>query len=104
MSADNREALYRFAMRGKERSPDISEKASALIDAFRDEELVKARAELRAEVLAESQREVVAWLDKKAREYRSVGGPSADTIQVLTSKVHRGAIRIFQDQSSPSCR
>jgi DNA anti-recombination protein RmuC len=59
-------------------------------------------AELRAEVLAEAQREVVIWLNKKAVEYRSVRGPSADTVKTLASKVSRGAIRIFQDQASDS--
>lgn len=36
---DARKDLYAFAMKGKEHSPDISEKASEKIDAFRASEL-----------------------------------------------------------------
>jgi hypothetical protein len=55
----------------------------------------------RAEVerLREAQREVVAWLVKKAGEYRSTGRQQhrlqADAIGTLASKVDRGAVRLL---------
>lgn len=53
----------------------------------------------RSAVLREAQREVVAWLVKKAGEYWSTGSQQhrlqADTISTLASKVDRGAIRLF---------
>jgi hypothetical protein len=59
----------------------------------------RALAAHRAEVLAEAKAETVAWLVKKAREYRSTGSQQhalqADAISMLTDKVNQGAIRIF---------
>ncbi|MEU9792939.1 hypothetical protein AB0E27_20315 [Streptomyces sparsogenes] len=58
---------------------------------------------LRTEVLAEAKAEVVAWLGKKAREYRSTGGAQhalqAEAINTMASKVDRGAIRLFLDDA-----
>ena len=72
-----RRDLYAALMAGGPHSPQRSEKASELIDAFR------------AELLVEAKTEVVAWLAKKANE---------DTpVWQLASKVDRGAIRLFLD-------
>lgn len=57
--------------------------------------------EYRAEVLAEAdllpKAHVVAWLTKKAREFRSAGGreraAQADALDAMASKVERGAVR-----------
>lgn len=61
--------------------------------------LAGERAEHRAEALAEAKREVVGWLEKKAREYRSTGSAQhalqADAIEVMASKIDRGAVRLF---------
>ncbi|MGW3428940.1 hypothetical protein ACWDHW_13430 [Streptomyces melanosporofaciens] len=66
------------------------------------DELDQTRAG-RAEVLAEAKREVVVWLGKKAREYRSTGSAQhalqADAIEVMASKVDRGAVRCFLDEA-----
>jgi hypothetical protein len=43
---DPRKDLYAFAMKGKEHSPDISEKASEKIDAFRAAVLREAAQQL----------------------------------------------------------
>lgn len=64
----------------------------------------------RAEVLAEAgllpTADVVAWLVKKAREFRSAGGrmraAQADAVDALASKVARGAIRPNNLQSLPA--
>lgn len=49
--------------------------------------------------------DVVAWLTKKSRELRSVGGPvraaQADAVAALASKVERGAIRPDNLRSLP---
>jgi hypothetical protein len=51
-------------------------------------------AEHRAEVVAERDAETVAWLTKKAREFRANGETTqADTAALLASKVQRGAVR-----------
>jgi hypothetical protein len=51
-------------------------------------------AEHRAEVVAERDAETVAWLTKKAREFRANGETTqADTAALLASKVDRGAVR-----------
>ncbi|MFJ6566273.1 hypothetical protein ACIQNU_02545 [Streptomyces sp. NPDC091292] len=69
---------------------------ATLQDVARAEQLVDAH---RTEVLREAKGEVVAWLAKKEREYRSTGSAQhalqADVIGVLASKVDRGAIRLF---------
>jgi LPS sulfotransferase NodH len=61
------------------------EKDSATLDAFR------------AEVIAERDAETIAWLGKKAREYRSTGRKQdalqADAIDTMASKLKRGAVR-----------
>lgn len=52
----------------------------------------------RAEVLAEAHGEVVAWLEKKAREHGAQGrqyAKQAAIIWRLADKVSRGAIRVF---------
>ncbi|MFI5525032.1 hypothetical protein [Streptomyces platensis] len=68
-------------------------------------ESLLGRAE--ADKLREAQREVVAWLVKKAGEYRSVGNKQhrlqADTIGTLASKVDRGAIRLFLAAGKDTC-
>lgn len=76
--------------------------------------LLDAEAELgrvksdRAEVLAEVKGEVVAWLGKKAREYRSTGSAQhalqADTIGLMASKIDRGAVRLFLDEGGKVTR
>jgi broad-specificity NMP kinase len=52
---------------------------------------------LRAEVIAERDAETIAWLGKKAREYRSTGRKQqalqADAIDTMASKLKRGAVR-----------
>jgi hypothetical protein len=68
-------------MAGGPHSPDRSDKASALIEA------------VRTEILAEAQQAVVVWLAKKAQEQ-----PTWEA-KVLASKVDRGAVRIFADNS-----
>jgi hypothetical protein len=51
----------------------------------------------RAEVIAERDAETVAWLGKKACEYRSTGRKQdalqADAIDAMASKLMRGAVR-----------
>ncbi|WP_439947228.1 hypothetical protein [Streptomyces sp. BBFR109] len=46
---------------------------------------------------AERDLEIVRWLGKKAREYRTAGGKEnalrADTVELMASKVSRGAVR-----------
>ncbi len=60
------------------------------------EQLVDA---YRAETLAEAKVETVAWLVKKAREYRATGSSQhilqAEAVEFLASKVDRGAVRAF---------
>lgn len=56
---------------------------------------------VRAEALAEAdllpKKDVVAWLTKKAREFRSAGGrhhtAQADAVAAMASKIERGAVR-----------
>ncbi|MEU8473706.1 hypothetical protein [Streptomyces hygroscopicus] len=59
----------------------------------------------RAEVLAEAKAEVVAWLGKKAGEYRATGTRQreADAVETMASKIDRGAIR-FLDQAGKVTR
>jgi hypothetical protein len=64
------------------------------------ERLQKRVAELEREVVAakaERDIEIVVWLGKKAREYRSTGGQQhrlqADAVDVMASKIARGAVR-----------
>jgi hypothetical protein len=63
------------------------------------ESVLDVTAAYRAAVLAEAKVETVAWLVKKAREYRSTGSQqharSAEAIEFLASKVDRGAVRVF---------
>ncbi|MEV8124066.1 hypothetical protein AB0P07_08125 [Streptomyces sp. NPDC085944] len=75
-----------------------------LSDAWTPRETTDARVEelyglVRAEVLAEAKVETVGWLVKKAREYRAAGGEQnarqAEAIELLASKVDRGAVRAF---------
>ncbi|MFE9448342.1 hypothetical protein [Streptomyces sp. NPDC006739] len=51
----------------------------------------------RAEVVAERDAEIMCWLGKKAREYRATGSSQhalqADTIELMASKISRGAVR-----------
>lgn len=51
----------------------------------------------RAEVLAERDAMTVAWLVKKAREFRAMGGKmraaQADAVAAMASKIERGAVR-----------
>lgn len=54
--------------------------------------------EYRAEVLAEAQDELVAWLVKKAREQKLWDAGT------LASKVDRGAVRIFLEPSAMEAR
>lgn len=52
----------------------------------------------RAEVLAEAHGEVVAWLEKKAREHHAQGKryeKQAAVIWRLADKVSRGAVKVF---------
>ncbi|MGW0552322.1 hypothetical protein [Streptomyces altiplanensis] len=74
------------------------------VRAYVDPVLAVADAELaarpsRAEVLREAQSEVVEYLVKKAREYRSTGSQQhamqADAIETMASKIQRGAVRLF---------
>lgn len=62
-------------------------------------ELEAQAATTRAEAIQAAKLEVVGWLAKKAREYRSTGSRQhalqADAIATLASKVDRGAVRIF---------
>ncbi|WP_240812564.1 hypothetical protein [Streptomyces sp. DASNCL29] len=60
----------------------------------------------RAEVLAEAKREVVAWLLKKAGEYRATGKRQreADAVSVMASKIDRGAVRLFLDEAGKVTR
>ncbi|MFF7142304.1 hypothetical protein ACFZB5_13780 [Streptomyces nodosus] len=52
---------------------------------------------LTAKVVADRDAEIMRWLGKKAREYRSTGSKQhamqADTIDLLASKISRGAVR-----------
>ncbi|CAM5683699.1 MULTISPECIES: hypothetical protein [Streptomyces] len=51
----------------------------------------------RAEVVAERDAQIIAWLVKKAREYRSTGSRQhalqAEAIEGMASKIQRGAVR-----------
>ncbi|MGW1039851.1 hypothetical protein [Streptomyces sp. NPDC002547] len=51
----------------------------------------------RVEVVAERDMEIVRWLGKKAREYRSTGSRQhalqADAVEAMASKIARGAVR-----------
>ncbi|MFG2225344.1 hypothetical protein [Streptomyces sp. NPDC048644] len=51
----------------------------------------------RAAIVAERDTQIVAWLHKKAREYRSTGSRQhalqAETIDQMASKIQRGAVR-----------
>jgi hypothetical protein len=66
-----------------------------------DEEAKAGAAELldayRAEVVAERDAMTVAWLVKKAREFRAMGGreraAQADAVAAMASKLERGAVR-----------
>lgn len=62
-------------------------------------EVASALDAYRAEILAEAKVETVAWLVKKAREYRSTGSSQnvrqAEAVEFLASKVDRGAVRAF---------
>jgi hypothetical protein len=64
---------------------------TAALDNYRDR--------VRAETLAEAKTETIAWLLKKAGEYRSTRGKqhafTAEAIEVLASKLDRGAVRAF---------
>jgi len=66
------------------------------LDGLTPEQLLDA---YRTEVLAEAKVETVAWLVKKAREYRSTGSSQhvrqAEAVEFLASKVDRGAVRAF---------
>ncbi|MFD8251943.1 hypothetical protein [Streptomyces werraensis] len=66
------------------------------LDGLTAEQLLDA---YRAEVLAEAKTETVAWLVKKAREYRATGSSQharqAEAVEFLASKVDRGAVRAF---------
>lgn len=57
----------------------------------------------RDEVIAERDAEIMAWLGKKAREYRSTGSKQhalqADTVELMASKIARGAVRPTQPPS-----
>jgi hypothetical protein len=61
-------------------------------------------ADHRAEVRQERDAEIVAWLIKKAREYRSTGSKQhalqADVIEVMASKIQRGAVRPPQQSAA----
>jgi hypothetical protein len=57
-----REELYRFAMRGKQHSPDTSERMSQTIDAFRAEVLRTAADDLVAACPEHSDADEV-WMD-----------------------------------------
>ena len=68
---------------------------ATLADVDHAEQLVDAH---RAEVIAEDEllpkADVVAWLTKRAREFRAHGDPAgANTAAILASKVARGAVR-----------
>ncbi|WP_407553116.1 hypothetical protein QOM21_24045 [Streptomyces sp. Pv4-95] len=73
-----------------------------------DGEIAALLDEHRAEVLREAKREVVAWLTKKAREYRSTKSHQhrlqADAIETMASKVDRGAVRLFLDAAGKDTR
>lgn len=59
--------------------------------------LAEHDADHRAQIIAERDTEIVAWLGKKAREYRSTGSKQralqADAIDLMASKLARGAVR-----------
>ncbi|MFG2722681.1 hypothetical protein ACGFW5_30945 [Streptomyces sp. NPDC048416] len=54
-------------------------------------------ADHREEVRAERDAEIITWLIKKAREYRSTGSRQhelqAEAIERMASKIQRGAVR-----------
>ncbi|MEU8723569.1 hypothetical protein [Streptomyces antimycoticus] len=63
---------------------------------------VKGDAARDAEVLREAKAEVVAWLGKKASEYRATGTRQreADAVSIMASKVARGAVRCFLSEAT----
>ncbi|MER8158113.1 hypothetical protein [Streptomyces sp. NPDC094472] len=84
-----RDDLYLFVMVGKVQEDGNRKMAARKLDAHR------------AEVLAEAKAEVAAWLLKKAGEYRATGKRQreADAVEVMASKIDRGAVRLFLDEA-----
>jgi hypothetical protein len=69
---DARKDLYAFAMKGKENSPAISDRASEKIDAFRAAvvaEVVEALQSKAQELSAEAEEELRRDLEEQAQEW-----------------------------------
>lgn len=77
---DARRDLYAFAMQGKEHSPDISERASQKIDAYRAAvvaEVVAALTVKAGELSAEAEQEMRRDLEELAQVWHEAAGVAA---------------------------
>lgn len=76
----------------------VSERGSQSARLAEENERLRARV---AELEADRNRDVAAWLDKKAREYRSTRGREhalqAEVLERMADKVRRGAIRPLEN-------
>ncbi|MFD7101893.1 hypothetical protein [Streptomyces celluloflavus] len=71
--------------------------AADLLRSMADAAVEEAPTHARAAIVAERDNQIIAWLVKKAREYRATGSQQhaqqADAIEQLASKIRRGAVR-----------